>query len=256
MPLSGEDVSQSMALVLDAFRGFRTDLLNAFGNSEHSRKADNSPVTIWDVAVESAVKSKLQAAFPSVGFQGEETGASGDLKTYWLVDPIDGTSSFIRGLPFCTNMAALVENGHAVAAIIYDFVNDVAYTAVKGSGALKDGQPIHVDDSRQPGNYFVYSMTKQKFGLLQEAMQTLGVRLLLPVGAAGHDYTLIAEGKIDGVIVLHSATGLHDNAPGLLLCEEAGASILSYDDKVGVNRHEFIVGAPKLIELIEHSGLL
>lgn len=256
MTVDDQRVIDAQALVVRVFKDFRTDLLTVFGKIEHTRKADSSPVTVWDVKVEEKLKAELAREFPDVGFQGEETGQSGNKTTYWLVDPIDGTSSFIRGLPFSTNMAALVHDGEVIASVIYDFVNDILYTAQKGKGAFKNGHPIAVNTTREAGGLLVYSLTRDKFAQLQEAMYEIGVRLLLPIGAAGHDYTMLAEGKIDGVIVLNTRTGLHDNAPGLLLVEEAGGVLLPYDDKSGVYRHEFIVGSPKVIDLIEHSGLL
>lgn len=254
--LSDQQVDAALDLVVDVFKGFQGELLSVFGNVEHTSKSDNTAVTVYDVKVEEALKTRLAEAFPTVGFEGEETGATGNRETYWLVDPIDGTSSFIRGLPFSTNMAALVSSGEVIAAVIYDFVNDNLYTAIKGKGALKNGKPISVNTKRKPGNLVVYALTRKNFGQLQEAMLEIGVRLLLPMGAAGHDYIMLAEGKIDGVIVLNTTNGLHDNAPGLLIVEEAGGVLLPYDDKVGVYRHEFIVGSPAVVDLIEHSGLI
>lgn len=256
MPLDNQQVVAAQKLVIETFKGFRDELLGVFGNVEHTSKPDFSPVTIYDVKVEEALKTKLAESFPGMGFEGEETGTSGDRTTYWLVDPIDGTSSFIRGLPFSTNMAALVHEEVVVAAVIYDFVNDNVYTAVKGEGAFKNGQPIHLNLNRTQGNLFVYSLTAPRFGLLQEALFELGMRTMLPVGASGHEYTMLAEGKIDGLVVLRQGKGLHDNAPGVLLCEEAGASLLPYDDKQGVYRSQFIIGTPLVTDLIEHSGLL
>ena len=254
--LAQDQVLAAQALVVDVFKGFRSQLMMVFGNIEHTRKADHSPVTIWDVAVEEALKLRLQALFPDWGFEGEETGVSGSRDTYWLVDPIDGTSSFIRGLPFSTNMAALVHKGVVVSAVIYDFVNDTLYTANKNGGAFKDGHPMSINTARAAGNLFVYSMTRAKFGLINEAMEELHVRALLPVGAAGHSYAMLAEGKIDGVIVLNAGHGLHDNAPGVLIAEEAGAKMLQYDEKSGVERSQFILGSPVLVDLIETSGLI
>lgn len=254
--MTDQQIIDAQQVVIDVFKSFRQELLSVYGNIDHTSKADHSPVTVYDVKVEETLKAALIKASPDTGFQGEETGASGNSETYWLVDPIDGTSSFIRGLPFCTNMAALVTDGEVVAAVVYDFVNDVLYTARKGHGSFKNGQKMSVNTVRQPGNFVVYSFTRKNFGLLQEAMAEIGIRVLLPMGAAGHDYVMLAEGKIDGVIVLSSPKGLHDNAPGMLLVEEAGGAMLSFDDKKGVYRHEFIVGSPAVVDLIERSGLL
>lgn len=253
--LNERQIADTQALVVDVFKGFREELLSVFGNIEHTSKPDHSPVTVYDVKVETELKRRLAEAFPEIGFEGEETGASGNKELYWLVDPIDGTSSFIRGLPFSTNMAALVQDGYVIAAVIYDFVNDHLYTALKGQGAFKDGVRIHVKE-RQPGDQFVYSMTPSMIGPVKEALSELKMRTLLPVGAAGHTYTLLAEGKIDGIVNLNKGYGLHDNAPGVFICEEAGAQLLPYDENTGVYRAQFILGSTAVVDAIEHSGLL
>lgn len=257
MTSDNQEVVDAQALVIDVFKGFRDELLGVFGNGEHTRKPDYSPVTIYDVKVEEALKARLAEAFPDMGFEGEETGISGNRDTYWLVDPIDGTSSFIRGLPFSTNMAALVHDGVVIAAVIYDFLNDILYTALKGKGAYKNGEPIHLNTTRKEGNLFIYSMTRQNFGRIQEALAELKMRALLPLGASGYSYAMLAEGKIDGLVNLrYNNKGLHDNAPGVLVAEEAGAVMLPYDDATGVYRSQFIIGTPLVIDLIERSGLL
>lgn len=255
MTLDRQQVIDAQAVVIDVFRGFREELLGVFGNIEHTSKPDHSPVTVYDVKVETTLRDRLAEAFPEMGFEGEETGATGNRDTYWLVDPIDGTSSFIRGLPFCTNMAALVQDEVVIAAVIYDFVNDVLYTSLKGEGAYKDGVQMHVKE-REQGNQFIYSMTHDTIGHIKEALSELRMRTLLPVGAAGHTYMLLAEGKIDGIVNLRRSKTLHDNAPGVMMCEEAGAVILSYDDNTGVNRTQFVAGTSGVIDAIEHSGLL
>jgi myo-inositol-1(or 4)-monophosphatase len=255
--LDNQQIVDSQSLVVDVFKGFREELLSVFGKWEHTSKADYSPVTVYDVKVEEALKAKLAESFPEIGYEGEETGPSGSRETYWLVDPIDGTSSFIRGLPFSTNMGALVHEGVVIASVIYDFVHDDLYTALKGKGAFKNGQRIYINTSRKEGELFFYSMTRQKFGHIQEVLAELKMRALLPVGASGHSYTLLAEGKIDGIVNLRfNHHGLHDNAPGVLLVEEAGGIMLSYDDETGVYRSQFIIGTPLVVDLIERSGLL
>lgn len=256
MTSGDQQVIDAQALVVDVFKGFREELLSVFGKSEHTRKSDHSPVTIYDVKVEEALKSRLAESFPGMGFEGEETGVTGNRDTYWLVDPIDGTSSFIRGLPFSTNMAALVHDGVVIAAVVYDFVNDFMYTALKGKGAFKNGELIHLNTTRVPGNLFIYSLTHAKFGHIKEALHELGMRTMLPVGASGHEYMMLAEGKIDGIVNLVKIKGLHDNAPGVLICEEAGATMLPYDGETGVYRSQFIIGTPLVVDLIERSGLI
>ncbi len=255
--MTHDEILASQATVVEVFRSLRDELRAVTGSVAFLRKGDASPVTEWDVEVENRLRVALKAAYPALGFQGEETGAHGNTKEYWLTDPIDGTSSFIRGLHYSTNMSALVIDGEVVAAVIYDFVMDTMYTAVKGHGAFKDGVQIHVNTERRAKNLVLYSFSRGKrFGLLREALDTIGMRLLLPMGAAGHTYAMLAEGKIDGAVALGTQMGLYDNAPGVLLAEEAGAVMLQYDEKQGVHRHEFIIGSPYTVERIEHSGLI
>ncbi len=256
MTLADKQIVDSQALVVSVFKEFRKELLSVFGNVENTNKSDLSPVTVYDVKVEQTLRDRLAKAFPEMGFEGEETGRSGNADTYWLVDPIDGTSSFIRGLPFSTNMAALVHDGYVIAAVVYDFLNDFLYTAIKGQGAYKNGTPIWINTLRDQGNLFMYSLTRRRFGHIQEALSQLRIRTMLPIGASGHAYMMLAEGKIDGIINFTIARGLHDNAPGVFICEEAGAVMLPFDDKKGVERSLFIIGSPHVVELIEHSGLL
>jgi len=232
-------IRESQQLVIDLFRQLRPELLSVFGKIEYTKKADRSKVTVWDVKVEETLQKALAKQFPAIGFEGEETAVTGSTETYWLVDPIDGTSSFIRGLRYCTNMAALVHKGEAVAAVIYDFVHDELYTAIKGEGAYKDGERLSVATHRPIDDSVIYSFSRSLFGHVREALGALKMRALLTMGAAGHTYGLLAEGKIDGVVVLDSMVGKYDNAPGVLIAEEAGAVVISYDDKTGVDRKEF-----------------
>lgn len=255
MAVEARIVESSQSLVIELFKSMRQDLLGAFGNIEFSSKPDKTQVTEWDMRVENTLRIELEREFPGLGFEGEETGQHGNKHSYWLVDPIDGTSGFIRGIPVCTNMAALVDNGEVVAAVIYDFVRDVTYTAIKGQGSFKDGEKLSVNNQRQPGNFIMYSLSPRKFGLLQEAGREMGIRMLLPIGASGSHYLALAEGKIDGIAIIYVPASTHDFAPGMLIAEEAGAVVLPFDEGEGINRRRFMVGTPSLIDTVERSGL-
>lgn len=66
--------------------------------------------------------------------------------TTWLVDPIDGTAHFIRGIPFCTTMVALIEDNQVVMSVIHDIANNDTYWAIRGQGAYRNGERIYVSD--------------------------------------------------------------------------------------------------------------
>lgn len=146
LPLS--EITGSLDLIIDTFKELRPMLMKSYGNIGHTSKADDSPVTELDVRVETVLKEKLAAAYPHIGFRGEETESTPDTSgAAWLVDPIDGTSSFIHGLPYCTNMAGLVVDGETVASVIYQFPTGDLYTAVRGEGAYKNGERIAVKNT-------------------------------------------------------------------------------------------------------------
>jgi fructose-1,6-bisphosphatase/inositol monophosphatase family enzyme len=251
MTIDKKTAHESLELVVETFKGLRAELLESFGNIEHTNKADKTQVTKLDVKVEGTLRNVLEDKYPDFGFQGEETGKHGVLEQYWLVDPIDGTSSFIRGLPFCTNMAALVDDGEVVAAVIYDFVRDVVYSAIKGEGAFLNGSKIEVNNSREAGNLFLYTLSGLSFETTKLELRKLGVRSYLPAGAAGFCYMMLAAGRIDGVAVFDSATAVHDNAPGILIAKEAGAELMRFDGESGLEVSDFVIGVPKVIEAVE-----
>tara|TARA_B100001105_G_C22378022_1_gene438239 strand:- start:162 stop:932 length:771 start_codon:yes stop_codon:yes gene_type:complete len=251
-----DEVIATQRIVIETFRSFRTPLMEVFGAVTFTRKADYSQLTKWDTEIEDTLREKLSDTVPNWGFCGEETGAHGSEETYWLIDPIDSTASFIRGLPFATNMAALVHEGETIAAVIYDFVQDRLYTALKGEGAYRDGRPISVNEQRKKGDYLGYAFARRTYGPVAEAGRELGLSVYLPVGAAGNAYLSLAEGKIDAVFAVGlSSARPYDHAPGMLIAEEAGAIVYSLDENQGVARNEFIIGAPRLIGEIERSGL-
>ena len=85
---------------------------------EITTKPDNSPVTDADKAVERAIIDAIAAQYPTDGVVGEEFGTSGSKERYWVIDPIDGTKNFLRGVPTWATLIALVENEQVVASVV------------------------------------------------------------------------------------------------------------------------------------------
>jgi len=108
-------------------------------------KADHTPVTRADRECEAKIVEILSARFPDHGFLGEELGErSGRSGARWIIDPIDGTKNFIRGIPFFTTLIAFEEEGEIIAGVMYaPAVNELLY-ARKGQGAFADDHRIHV----------------------------------------------------------------------------------------------------------------
>jgi histidinol-phosphatase len=108
-------------------------------------KADRTPVTQADRECEARIVELLCARFPNYGFLGEELGERrGRSNTRWIIDPIDGTKNFIRGIPFFATLIALEEAGEVTTGVMYaPAINDLLY-ARKGQGAFANGRQVHV----------------------------------------------------------------------------------------------------------------
>ena len=133
---AAREAAQSAAAIINHYYRGQLDI---------ERKADSSPVTIADVEAEKAIRSLLTSRFPDHGFYGEETGRSRDDSDYlWLVDPIDGTKSFIRHYPFFSTQIALMHAGRMVVGVSSAPAFEELAWAALGEGAWLDGERIRV----------------------------------------------------------------------------------------------------------------
>lgn len=113
-------------------------------------KADRTPVTKADRECETRIVAMLRAQFPDHGVLGEEFGEQpGKGSARWIIDPIDGTKNFIRGIPFFATLIALEEDGEITAGVMYAPAIDELLYAQKGQGAYANGIRVHVSDIAQ-----------------------------------------------------------------------------------------------------------
>lgn len=113
-------------------------------NLKVETKEDSSPVTIADRETEARIVEVLRAAFPDHGFLGEEHGEQGGSGPRWIIDPIDGTKSFIRGIPYFASLIALEEDGEITTGVIYAPAVDDLLWAQRGQGAHDRNGPLRV----------------------------------------------------------------------------------------------------------------
>jgi myo-inositol-1(or 4)-monophosphatase len=222
----------------------RPQLLETQGNIEHHLKGDKSSVTKMDVLVEDTLRDALYKLDPGIAFSGEESGIDYGQKTLWLVDPIDGTEPFIRGLPFATTMITLIHDGQPVMGIINNFMLGDYYLAIQGKGATCNGHPIHVS-ARPLDGAFISMATmalddkddgQKAAGLYSNLRKLLGRNgNLFNVGATGYTMAAIASGAIDGRIAYRSRGAAWDYAPGVLLISEAGGRVAN----IGSNGYDY-----------------
>ena len=253
MPLPQHEVQDSLQLVIDTFKELRSELMQSYGAIDHIAKGDNSPVTALDIKVETIVKSRLLKAYPHIGFHGEETNDTpGTSNATWIVDPIDGTSSFIHGLPYCTNMAGLVVDDEIVASVIYQFATDDLFTALKGQGAYKNDERISIKNT-DLNNSLVFTGS-YVYKNLYDVFEPHKIGLYAPIGASGYEFTRLAQGSIQGVTKLRCKSQIHDDVPGVLIATEAGAEIQSFESKnYNYETLNFVIGTPNVIDVIRQS---
>lgn len=202
-------------------------LLQAYGNISFTSKEDGSPVTKLDVQVEKLLRERLTTIAPATGFYGEETAHDRLAKTSWLVDPIDGTDAFIRGLPMCSNLISLLEDGQITLGVIYNFAQDEFYHAIRGQGAYMNGQKITVSNRPFKKSTVIYESSTDyvnEFIYARSLSRTMSAGQVAQRVMYGYDLALIAAGKIDGATCKEPYEHIWDVAPGVLI-EEAGGII-------------------------------
>src|SRR2546428_3867050 len=118
---------------------------------EITLKPDATPVTQADREAERTIVASLGRAFPDYGVLGEEFGASGNVSTRWIIDPIDGTKNFVRRIPIWATLIALEERGEITLGVIHNPVTGELYTARRGGGAFLNGERILILDRGELG---------------------------------------------------------------------------------------------------------
>jgi len=217
-----------------AARGLKRD----FGEVEQLQVSVKGPgdfVSTADTKADRVLRQELGRARPDYGFLTEESGesAGSDREHRWIIDPLDGTTNFLHGLPhFCISIA-LERAGEIIAGVILDPVKDETFWAEKGIGAYLNDRRLRVSSRRQLTNALIATGTpfgeradRPRFLRQLDAIMT-SVADVRRLGAAALDLAYVAAGRYDGFWEY----GLHpwDVAAGLLLVREAGGYISEPD---------------------------
>ncbi len=247
--------------VAAVMRPLRNMLLPHWGTAVIVGQKDHSPVNIvtqLDFDVENFVSSELQKKYPDIPFVGEENGGDRGAERFWIMDPIDGTAHFVRGLPFCTSQIALVVDGKITCSVIYDFVSDKMYYAEAGEGAFCESERIHVSNRPLAASYIVCESKIQKSENLAIRQELFEQAVLFQSISAGWEFAMVASGKLDGRVMLDPYGKDYDLLPGALLVAEAGGTVAN----IGSNSYDyknlnFIAANPVIYkELTEGDGAI
>ena len=191
-------------------------------------KEDLTPVTQADTECEQVIKQVLAAQFPDFGFYGEETGKSNmDSEFLWLVDPIDGTKSFVREYHFFSTQIALMHNNKIIMGLSHaPMFNETAWAAI-GLGAFIDNEALTVSDFNKPEDCCFSTGNLRSLVTDKQAWEKLRQILSLCHKTRGYGdfyhYHLLAAGKLE--LVLESDVNILDIAALSILVREAGGQI-------------------------------
>lgn len=247
MPTRPEDALRVAEAAADRAR---SEVLSRFRRVAVETKGDGSPVTEADRAAERAIRETLRAAFPEHRIHGEEFGEEGAGEgPCWVVDPIDGTIAFSRGIPLFSTLIALLVDGRPVAGLIDLPALGERYTAVLGGGCLRNGVPTRVSAERDLQRAIVshgdpYSF--ERFGR-RDVFERMARELPMLRGytdAFGH--ALVLGGGVGAMVDLD--LNLWDAVASQLLVPEAGGrceTLPGPNGKLGL-----VLGAPALVDAL------
>lgn len=222
------------------------------------QKSRNDFVTEVDRKAEAMIIEALSKTYPDHGFIGEESGdTNADAEYLWIIDPLDGTTNFIRGIPHYSVSIACMHKGKLIHGVVHDPVKRETFSASRGAGAFVNGRRMRVSKIRGLegallGTGIPFSNRKQEhippyLATLSDLLpETAGVRR---AGSAALDLAYTAAGRFDAFWEV--GLSKWDMAAGILLLTEAGG--LVSDFKGGVNYLEtgnIVAGSPKCFKAV------
>ena len=209
-----------------------------------SRKTPKDLVTEADVAVEKYIVKKIKQAYPQHSILGEESGKHSGNEYRWIIDPIDGTTSFVHHQPFYAVSIALEKDGELILAAVNAPVLGELFQAQKGKGATLNSKEIYVSETQTLSE----SVLATGFACLRSdlpqnnlpyfnriAPLLTGIRRF---GSAAIDMCYVAAGRMDGFWELN--LNIYDVAAGILILNEAGGKVTDFSDQPIENCSEIV----------------
>ncbi len=222
------------------------------------RKSEKDLVTEADVAVENYLVEQIKKTYPDHAIFGEETGRHAGNEYRWIIDPIDGTTSFVHDQPFFSNSVALEHNGEIILAAVNAPALGELFMAEKGKGATLNDKPIHVSTRDKLSDCVLgtgFACVRQNLAHNNlpyfEKVVTV-IRGVRRYGSAAVDLSYVAAGKLDGFWELNLQ--IYDMAAGLLIVTEAGGTVTDFAGKNKKMPHETLATNGKIHD--ELSGML
>lgn len=237
-------------------------LLENFGNLiAQNHKSDTHFDTIYDKKISDLYKNALYKYYPKIQFFSEEEQYVLDIdKSYWMIDPIEGTSNFARSIPFFATQIALIDKNEVVFGLVYAPFFKEMYIGIKNHGAYCNDAKISPSTTTKLGEAIV-SINK---GTGVKNLSWWGAttskiaphtRTIRNLGATGLEICYVASGKLD----LHINHGSHnyDYAAGSLIAKESRALVLNHQgDDWNITNQDILIGNPTLVSSLLNNKYL
>jgi histidinol-phosphatase len=215
-------------------------------------KQDRSPVTLADREAEQLLRTTLKESFPHDGFLGEEFGDEPGTSGYrWIIDPIDGTRNYVRGIPIWGTLVGLEHKGEPIAGVVEAPALGQSWRALRGDGAHRGDRPIHVSNVADLGASTMFYTSLSYFAKAGRAEVLLDlVRRTQTQRGFGDFYghVLVAQGSGDCMI----EHGVHvwDVAAIQPIIEEAGGRFTDWDGNTTIHRPDVVISNGRLHDTI------
>ena len=217
-----KSISANLNIMIKASEKASKILIRDFGELENlqvSKKGPKDFVTNADIKAEKIIIEELKKARPNYSIISEENGVekNKDESNFWIIDPIDGTTNFLHGVPHFAISIALQSNNEIVCGLIFDPIKDELFYAEKNNGAYFNNQRIRVSKKREI-NECLFAVGKGKYNPDLICRRS---------GSAALDMAYVASGRFDGYF--QNNLNLWDIAAGIIIVKEAGGIVNEID---------------------------
>lgn len=257
-----KELTRQVGMLSTEVAAYIRDEAGKFTEAGVSSKSANNLVTHVDHTAEDRLVEALERILPDAGFIAEEGSGEQGQGLNWIIDPLDGTTNFVHGVPCYCISIALVDGTEPLLGVVHEVTRDERFTAWKGGGAFLNGKPIRVSERKQLVDsllatgfpYDDFGHESEYMDLLRELMhRTRGIRRL---GSAAADLAYVACGRFEAFYEY----GLNswDVAAGVLLVREAGGKVSGFRPTKDPVFDEEIVASnsaihDELLEVIERN---
>ncbi|HVL39390.1 MAG TPA: inositol monophosphatase family protein [Fimbriimonadaceae bacterium] len=220
-----------LAFALDAaYRAGRRTLAYFYAGAEVLEKEDETPVTAADKEAEAYLRSRIREQYPSEAILGEEEGATGSGASRWVIDPIDGTKSFVAGVPLYATLLSFEVDGEPEIGICYLPALDEMIFAEKGGGAYWNGRPCRVSStSHLKGSIICCGghRSMARYGRMNGFLKLAESAMATRTWSDAYGHALVATGRADLMIdpIVHH----WDLSAVSLIVREAGGTFTQFD---------------------------